>query len=467
MLRQVCLSYGDVVMKRILCVLLSLFIFLSTYPFSAFAQTFGDELCDGIVYTVNSKTGEVTIKGSGEIPDFNNSPFLYLNGDIRVVNVESGILKIGARLFRNCTSLEKINIGESVIDIDNTAFDGCVGIKEFNVDIENMVYSSFDGVLYSKDLSRLIKYPPSKTDERFVTLKNTVTISKDSFKYSQHLKTLVLSSETTDVEENFDDSAIAVKKERGTPSGGGKHRHEPVYKTVFPTCTEFGYIEYTCRTCDIRYINKYYCPTGHRLVERITPATTETVGHRVMVCTVCGQVEKDEIIDKIESSVLEYPNAVYNRCSYSPNVCVLDSKGNELVCGEDYILSIPLGRRYVGMYSYDIAFIGKYSGIQRLMFFVYPKSPLFRKIILRKNEVELCWDKITAQCDGYEVFYSKNPQFLNSTVIDVNNKNAKGIKLHGLKSKQIYYYKIRSYKIVNEGDKFYSSWSEIGKAKTL
>ena len=121
MLRQVCLSYGDVVMKRILCVLLSLFIFLSTYPFSAFAQTFGDELCDGIVYTVNSKTGEVTIKGSGEIPDYSTSPFLFLNGDIKSVLIESGILKIGARLFRNCTSLEKISISDTVTQIDNTA----------------------------------------------------------------------------------------------------------------------------------------------------------------------------------------------------------------------------------------------------------------------------------------------------------------------------------------------------------
>lgn len=453
--------------KRILCTFLSLFIFLSACPLSASAQIIEDELCDGITYTMNSKTGEVIIKGNGDITDFNNSPFLYLNGDIKIVTFENGVLRIGARLFRNCSSLEKINICESVIDIDNTAFDGCIGIKEFNVDIENTVYSSFDGVLYSKDLSRLIKYPPSKTDERFVTLKNTVTVSKNSFKYSQHLKTLVLSSETTDVEEIFDDSGITVEKENGTPSEGEKHRHEPVYKTVFPTCTEFGYVEYSCRNCDIKYINKYYCPTGHRLVERITPATTETVGHRVMVCSVCGQVVKDEIINKIDKSSLEYSSAVYNRYSHSPNVCVLDSKGNELVCGEDYILSIPLGRRYVGMYCYDIAFIGNYSGIQRLMFFVYPQSPIFRKIILRKSEVELCWDKVTAQCDGYEVMISKDPNFINNSIVNVNNKNAKGIKLHGLKSKQMYFYKIRSYKIINEGDMFYSSWSNVGKAKTL
>ncbi|MFR2018523.1 MAG: leucine-rich repeat protein, partial [Eubacterium sp.] len=144
-------------MKRILCTLLLLFILFSACPISAYAQVIEEELTDGIVYTINSKTGEVIIKGNGEIPDYSTSPFLYLNGDIKSVLIESGILKIGARLFRNCTSLEKISISDKVTQIDNTAFDGCTGIKEFSVDIENEVYSSFDGILYSKDLSKLIK----------------------------------------------------------------------------------------------------------------------------------------------------------------------------------------------------------------------------------------------------------------------------------------------------------------------
>ena len=158
-------------MKRILCTLLSLLILLSACPISAYAQVIEEKLSDGIVYTVNSKTGEVIIKGNGEIPDYSTSPFLFLNGDIKFVLIESGISKISARLFRNCTSLEKISISDTVTQIDNTAFDGCTGIKEFYVAVDNVAYSSFDGVLYSKDLTRLIKYPPAKSDEKFVTLK--------------------------------------------------------------------------------------------------------------------------------------------------------------------------------------------------------------------------------------------------------------------------------------------------------
>ena len=468
MLRQVCLSYGDVVMKRILCVLLSLFIFLSTYPFSAFAQTFGDELCDGIVYTVNSKTGEVTIKGSGEIPDFNNSPFLYLNGDIRVVTFESGILKIGARLFRNCTSLEKINIGESVIDIDNTAFDGCVGIKEFNVDIENMVYSSFDGVLYSKDLSKLIKYPSAKNDERFATLKNTTTICKNSFKGCVNLKTVALSSEIVNIEENFENLGISLEWENELPNPASAHYHEPIYKTVYPTCSEYGYIEVTCRTCDEKIINKYICPTKHKYTEKITPATTESNGHIVTVCTVCGYIKEDKIINKIKSASLDYSSVVYSNHQFSPNVNVVDSSGKSLVQNVDYIYSLPLGRKSVGIYNYDITYFGNFKGTSRLLLFIYPQSPIFNKIILRKAGAELCWNKISAQCDGYEIQYSTVSDFMSDNhYITVNNKNAKSLKLPNLKSKRRYYFRIRSFKNVNESNVFYSQWSRIGTAKML
>lgn len=454
-------------MKRILCTLLSLLILLSACPISAYAQVIEEELSDGIVYTVNSKTGEVIIKGNGEIPDYSTSPFLFLNGDIKFVLIESGISKISARLFRNCTSLEKISISDTVTQIDNTAFDGCTGIKEFYVAVDNVAYSSFDGVLYSKDLTKLIKFPPAKSAEEFVTLKNTETICKNSFKYAQHLKKIVVSPETKNIEENFNKLNIQVDKQNSTPSTDEDEKHELIYRTVQPTCTNFGYIECFCKICNDSYIIKYICPTRHRLVETVTPATTESDGHKVKVCSVCGEVVKDEIINKISDSSLDYSSAEYNRYQFSPNVYIVDSNGKRLVCGTDYILNIPRGRRCVGMYNYDIAFIGNYSGMQRLPFFIYPQSPVFRKIILRKGNVEINWEKTASQCDGYEIMYSQYPSFINNQVVDVNNKNAKKIALQGLKSGEFYYFKIRSYKITNENDMIYSSWSNIGKAKII
>ena len=180
-------------MKRILSLFIILIWAFCSMPICVNAQTINDKLSDNISYTFNSKTGKLVVKGSGDTDDYVNSPFGYIRTNIKSVVIENGITGIGSRLFRNCSFIEYIQFSESVLDIDVTAFDGCKGIKEFSVDIENEVYSSFDGILYSKDLSKLIKYPSAKNDERFATLKNTTTICKNSFRDSVNLKTVALS----------------------------------------------------------------------------------------------------------------------------------------------------------------------------------------------------------------------------------------------------------------------------------
>lgn len=455
-------------MKKFLSLFVTLVFVLCSVPICVNAQTINDKLNDSISYTFNSKTGELVIKGSGDTDDYINSPFGYIGANIKSVVIEKGITGIGARLFRNCALTERIKVSESVLDIDVTAFDGCKGIKEFSVDIENEVYSSFDGILYSKDLSKLIKYPSAKNDERFATLKNTTTICKNSFKGSVNLKTVVLSSETVNIEENFGNLGISVEGEKETQNPDSSHHHEPIYKTVYPTCLEYGYVEFTCRTCDVKLVTKYICPTKHKFTEKITPATTESDGHIVTVCTVCGYIKEDKIINRIYNASLDYSSAVYDKYQFSPNVNVVDSNGKSLVQNVDYAYSLPLGRKSVGIYTYDITYFGNYKGTSRLLLFIYPQSPILKKMVLSKNEAELQWNKITAQNDGYEVQYSTNPNYiLDNHYVTVNNKNAKSLKLYGLKSKKSYYFRVRAFKNVSENNVFYSQWSRIGTAKML
>ncbi|MDO4363306.1 MAG: leucine-rich repeat protein [Clostridia bacterium] len=455
-------------MRKFLSLFITVVLVLCSVPICVNAQTVNSKLNDNISYTFNSKTGELVIKGSGDTDDYINSPFAYIGTNIKSVVIENGITGIGARLFRNCALTERVQIPESVLDIDVTAFDGCTGIKEFSVDIENEVYSSFDGILYSKDLSKLIKYPSAKDDERFETLKNTTTICKGSFKGSANLKTVVLSSETVNIEENFENLGISLEWEKELPNPDSEHYHEPIYKTVYPTCSEYGYVEVTCRTCDEKIINKYICPTNHKYAEKITAATTESDGHIVKVCIVCGHIKEDRVINKIESVSLDYSSAVYSKYQFSPNVNVVDSSGKSLVHNVDYVYSLPLGRKSVGIYSYDITYLGNFKGTSRLLLFIYPQSPILSKIVLSKTDAELCWNKISSQCDGYEIQYSTVSDFMSDNrYVTVNNKNAKSLKLQNLKSKRRYYFRIRSFKNVSESNVFYSQWSRIGTAKML
>jgi len=51
-------------------------------------------------------------------------------------------------------------------------------LKSVEIPESNQYYTSVDGVLYTKDMTRIVFYPPKKSDE-FYKLPNTVTKSND------------------------------------------------------------------------------------------------------------------------------------------------------------------------------------------------------------------------------------------------------------------------------------------------
>lgn len=73
--------------------------------------------------------------------------------------VPETILSIDAKAFTGCSSLKSVAIPSSVAFIEKGAFFICEELEEFIVSDDNFHYSSIDGVLVSKDKTRLIAYP--------------------------------------------------------------------------------------------------------------------------------------------------------------------------------------------------------------------------------------------------------------------------------------------------------------------
>ncbi|MBR2885729.1 MAG: leucine-rich repeat domain-containing protein [Clostridia bacterium] len=61
--------------------------------------------------------------------------------------------------------VEVIHIGKDVKYIDETSFFYCKELKAIEVDNENEFYTSVDGVLYTKDMKKLLVYPIMKENE--------------------------------------------------------------------------------------------------------------------------------------------------------------------------------------------------------------------------------------------------------------------------------------------------------------
>ena len=79
--------------------------------------------------------------------------------------VPNGVTTIGDYSFYSCWSLSSITLPESVTSIGDFSFFDCWVLTEINVAVENKNYASLEGVLFSKDLTTLIKYPEAKTGD--------------------------------------------------------------------------------------------------------------------------------------------------------------------------------------------------------------------------------------------------------------------------------------------------------------
>ena len=78
------------------------------------------------------------------------------------IEIPNGVTSIGDRAFSYCRGLTSIEIPNGVTSIGDGAFDSCSNLTAINVDENNKIYCSIDGILYSKDKTTLIIYALAK-----------------------------------------------------------------------------------------------------------------------------------------------------------------------------------------------------------------------------------------------------------------------------------------------------------------
>ena len=91
--------------------------------------------------------------------------------------------------FRDCTSLEYVYISAGIESICDD-FKACCNLKNIDVDSANESFSSVDGILFSKDMTVLVKYPSGKTADSFTVPETVTTILDLAFVHANNLKTI-------------------------------------------------------------------------------------------------------------------------------------------------------------------------------------------------------------------------------------------------------------------------------------
>ncbi len=222
-------------MKKVISLLLALVMVISIMPkwgsLTSSALGASGSCGENVTYTFDSKTGTLTISGSGAMYDYNNStnsPYCFTKGPfynqtvIRSVVINYGVTRIGTYSFIGCSGITSIVMSNSITSIGKSAFNGCSGLtsiaipnsvtsidevafplcsnlESFIVDSNNANYCSVDGVLFDKNKSTLVCYPISKNATNYEIPSSVTSISESAFYKCTRLTSIEIPNSVTNI----------------------------------------------------------------------------------------------------------------------------------------------------------------------------------------------------------------------------------------------------------------------------
>lgn len=120
--------------------------------------------------------------------------------------IPDGVRVIQSGAFHGCTGLTSVEIPASVTEIQWKIFPACTNLKEIKVAEENLVYISIDGDLYCKKddgyykTNTLVEYAFGKTEDSFALPFGTRIIGNYAFDSVSNLKTVIIPEGVEEIE---------------------------------------------------------------------------------------------------------------------------------------------------------------------------------------------------------------------------------------------------------------------------
>ncbi|MBQ8762791.1 MAG: leucine-rich repeat domain-containing protein [Clostridia bacterium] len=126
---------------------------------------------------------------------------------IKYIDIPDSVTYLGCEAMAACNRLETVNIGKSVSYIDSWAIYGS-SLKSVNVDPENDYFASEKGVLFNKDKTELLLYPPQKSDKAYSIPESVKTIKIGAITDAENLREVYVGLNVEKIENNNFYSAI-------------------------------------------------------------------------------------------------------------------------------------------------------------------------------------------------------------------------------------------------------------------
>ena len=145
--------------------------------------------------------GEIAVHADAVFTLQNNTLVLFSGSRAHVVLPEF-IYFIGANAFSNISTLQQITFSNYVQSVNATAFLNCLQLQEFIVDTNSTYFESVNGVLYTKGLQTLVRYPQGKEITEYTLQQAVQNVGAYAFYGCEGLVLLHVASNVLTIENN-------------------------------------------------------------------------------------------------------------------------------------------------------------------------------------------------------------------------------------------------------------------------
>ena len=105
----------------------------------------------------------------------------YKSSNLESVTIGSNVSSWGDQIFLGCNKLSDLTILSSTLDVNNNHLYTSSYLKEIKVNEDNNKYMVKDGILFSKDGSKIYAYPTGKQEDTYVFDSNVKEIGESAF----------------------------------------------------------------------------------------------------------------------------------------------------------------------------------------------------------------------------------------------------------------------------------------------
>ena len=163
--------------------------------FSSYEGVLFDKSQQKLILCPEGKKGEYNIPNS--VTTIGYCAFLGCS-ELAAINIPNSVTTIGSHAFSSCRGLAAINIPNSVTTIGYCAFLGCSELAAITVNTDNDYFSSYEGVLFDKSQHTIIRCPEGKKGEYKIP-NSVITIENSAFQDCSGLTTINIPNSVTKI----------------------------------------------------------------------------------------------------------------------------------------------------------------------------------------------------------------------------------------------------------------------------